>query len=187
MKIYSLLILWMVFFLPLAHAEDPIISQDEMLKLINSASGPSALYQAVDITEKDQHRIDLNGDGISELVVIPETACGETKNCNFFIFQNDKKKGWKLILNADGKITSLTPWGFVASPRKTQAYSDLIAVFDRGPEPDATRYLDRRVYVWDGSKYVLFTETYPPETSSSELSALLQKVDQLKYEKVKRR
>jgi hypothetical protein len=66
MKIYSLLILWMVFFLPLAHAEDPIISQDEMLKLINSASGPSALYQAVDITGKDQHRIDLNGDGISE-------------------------------------------------------------------------------------------------------------------------
>lgn len=184
MKIFISLFCFALALLPGSlKAESATPSDAEILQVINGPSKDSPLYEEANLGPESRKILDLNGDGVSEFVVIPISACGDTHNCAFFLLQKDKKKGWRLILNADGKVTSLTPTGFVASPRKTQGWPDLIAVFDRGPEPNGSRYLDRRVYVWNGTSYNLFSDTYPPDNNSPELQALLKKVEQLKFEK----
>jgi hypothetical protein len=169
-----------------AFGQEVVISEEDMVKLINSSFGKYALYAGKDIPDKDLHSLDLNGDGTTEWIVVPATACGETKNCTFFVMQYNKgKKAWQLLLMADGKTTNMTPWGFVTSPRKTKGYLDLITVFDTGPEAAGTRALERHIYVWDGKKYVEFTSgKYPPEGPTPELTTLLDQVDKLKFQRL---
>ncbi len=161
--------------------------EKQILDLINLGSPGEPMFYVGDVTESDKHPFDFNGDGVQEWVVLPSTGCGETKNCLFYILSADKKKGWKLLLKGEGKITSLTPQGFVVSPRKTQGYSDLISVWDQGPETDGTRSLDRRIYTFNGTVYERFIDPYPPPGSPPELQSLLGQVNQLKYQKVRRR
>jgi hypothetical protein len=171
-------------FLPMGIAQEVPISEDEMVALINSSYGKTPLYSSKDIPDKDLHTFDFNGDGVAEWVVVPANACGETHNCTFFIMQYEKKK-WKLLLMNDGKVTSLTPWGFVVSPRKTKNYSDIITVFDIGPDNAGNRLLERHIYIWDGKKYAEFTGSkYPPDKESPEITALLDQVDKLKFQKM---
>ena len=173
------------FFFPLkGNAQEVPISEEEMVALINSTYGKTPLYESKDIPDKDLHTFDFNGDGTSEWVVVPATACGETHNCTFFIMQYEKKK-WRLLLMNDGKVTNLTPWGFVVSPRKTKNYSDVITVFDIGPDNTGNRLLERHIFVWDGKKYMEFTgPKYPPDKDMPEITALLDQVDKLKFQKI---
>jgi len=173
------------FFLALkARGQEVPISEEEMVNLINSTYGKTPLYSSKDIPDKDLHTFDFNGDGTSEWVVVPATACGETHNCTFFIMQYDKKK-WKLLLMKDGKVTPLTPWGFVVSPRKTKNYSDIITIFDIGPDNSGNRLLERHIFTWDGKKYVEFIgPKYPPDKETPEITALLDQVDKLKFQKM---
>lgn len=170
---------------PTGHTQEVPISEDEMVALINSTYGKAPLYESKDIPDKDLHTFDFNGDGTAEWVVVPATACGETHNCTFFVMQYDKKKKWQLLLMADGKVTNLTPWGLVPSPRKTKNYSDIITVFDIGPDNTGNRLLERHIYVWDQkkNKYQEFTgPKYPPDQESAELTSLLDQVDKLKFQ-----
>jgi hypothetical protein len=171
------------FFSLKARSQEVPISEEEMVSLINSTYGKTPLYSSKDIPDKDLHTFDFNGDGTSEWVVVPATACGETHNCTFFVMQYDKKK-WKLLLMNDGKVTPLTPWGFVVSPRKTKNYSDIITVFDIGPDNTGNRLLERHIFTWDGKKYVEFSgPKYPPDKETPEITALLDQVDKLKFQK----
>ena len=88
-----------------------------------------------------------------------------------------------VLVRGEGKITPLTPYGFVVSPRKTQGYADLIAVWDQGPEPDGTRSLDRRIYVFNGTQYERYADSYPPPGSPPELNSLMGQVETLKYQR----
>jgi len=181
--VWGFLLVFSFFLLPKARAQEVPISEEEMVALINSSYGKTPLYASKDIPDKDLHTFDFNADGTAEWVVVPATACGETHNCTFFIMQYDKKK-WRLLLMNDGKVTNLTPWGFVVSPRKTKNYSDIITVFDIGPDNAGNRLLERHIYVYDGRKYVEFTGAkYPPEKESPEITALLTQVDNLKFQK----
>ncbi|MBL7685768.1 MAG: hypothetical protein JNK65_07025 [Deltaproteobacteria bacterium] len=166
-------------------AQEVIISEEEMVDLINSSFKNYTLYEGKDIPDKDLHSTDLNQDGTPEWVVVPATACGDTQNCTFFAMQYDqKKKKWLLLLMADGKTTPLTPWGYVEAPRKTKGYPDLITVFDMGPDGKGGRLLERHIFVWNGKKYEEFKgASYPPEAPSSEMTNLLAQVDQLKFQK----
>ena len=84
---------------------------------------------------------------------------------------------------ADGKITPTTPWGFVAAPRKTKDYVDIVSVFDEGPLKPGVRQLVRHVYVWDGNHYLEYSQgSYPPEAANAEMKAFLQKLEQLPYQ-----
>src|SRR4030095_4194479 len=184
-NIYLLLLLPLLFPLPLL-AQDIAISEEEMVALINSTFGKYTLYQSKDIPDKDLYSYDFNDDGVSELVVVPPSACRSTRNCTFFVMQLDKKKKkWSLMLMADGKVTNVTPWGFVPTSRKTKNYKDLILVFDMGPEANGTRALDPHIYTWDGKKYVEFLgPKYPPEGPTPEMATLLDQVDKLKFQKL---
>lgn len=183
----KILFLVMALLFPLAlTAQDVAISEEEMVALINSSFGKYPLYESKDIPDKDLYSYDFNDDGISEWVVVPPSACGSTRNCTFFIMQLDKKKKkWNLMLMGDGKVTNITPWGFAPTARKTKNYKDLILVFDMGPEAGGNRALDRHIYTWDGKKYVEFTGAkYPPEGPTPEMTALLDHVDKLKFQKM---
>ena len=164
------------------HAQEPP-DFNTILKLLNVGSPGEPRYYEGDIAEADRHSLDLNGDGINEYVAVPNSGCGETNNCSFYILGAEKKKGWRVLVRGEGKITNLTPYGFVVSPRKTNGFADLIAVWDQGPEPDGTRSLDRRIFVFNGIQYERFEEAYPPPGSPSELNALMKQVDQLKYQR----
>lgn len=168
------------------HAQEVPISEDEMVALINSSYGKAPLYEGKDIPDKHLHTFDFNDDGTSEWVVVPDSACGSTKNCTFFIMQYDKKSkkpGWKLLLMADGRISGSTPWGFASAPRKTKAYLDIVSVFDEGPAGPGQRLLARHIYVWDGSKYVEYTQgNYPPDKMSDEMKVFLEDMEKIKYQ-----
>lgn len=169
-----------------APAQEVPISEDVMVSVINSAYGKTPLYEGKDIPDKHLHTFDFNDDGVSEWVVVPETACGSTKNCTFFIMQYDKKAKkptWKLLLMADGKVTSTTPWGFASAPRKTKGYLDIVSVFDEGPAAPGQRLLARHIYVWDGSKYVEYTQgSYPPDSANDEMKVFLADMEKLKFQ-----
>ncbi len=168
-------------------AQEVPISEDEMIALINSSYGKTPLYEGKDIPDKHLHTFDFNDDGTSEWVVVPENACGETKNCTFFMMEYDKKPkkpGWKLLLMADGKVTSTTPWGFATAPRKTKGYLDIVTVFDTGPEGPGLRHLDRHIYVWNGKKYEEYSAgNYPPDRPNDEMKVFLSDLDKLKFQR----
>lgn len=168
-------------------AQEVPISEDEMVALINSSYGQTPLYSGKDIPDKHLHAFDFNDDGTTEWVVVPEDACGSTKNCTFFIMQYNKKAkkpGWKLLLMADGKVTSTTPWGFATAPRKTKGYLDIVAVFDEGPGNAGQRILAKHYYVWDGNKYSEYTQgNYPPDKMNDEMKVFLEDIDKLKYQR----
>ncbi|HCU26046.1 MAG TPA: hypothetical protein DF383_13595 [Deltaproteobacteria bacterium] len=166
-----------------AFADEPRLDEAEMLKLINSTSGGVELYTTPDIPVENRNQFDFNGDGFLEWVIVPKTACGETKNCTFFVIQYDaKKKHWRLIGKGDGKLTSLSPWGVIIAPRKTKGYSDILSVFDQGPEAGGMRSLARNYYTWDGKNYV--KSSLPEDAAASpEMAAFLKEVDKLKSER----
>lgn len=163
------------------------ISEDEMIALINSTYGKAPLYTGKDIPDKHLRTFDFNDDGTTEWVVVPEDACGETHNCTFFIMEYDKKSkkpGWNLLLMADGKVTSTTPSGFAAAPRKTKGYRDIVSEFDEGPAAPGQRILARHIYVWNGSKYVEYTGgIYPPGGPNDEMKVFLSDLEKLKYQR----
>lgn len=168
----------------LAQADVP--SKTQILPLINFGHESAPLYEASDISATSVGKYDLNKDGVPEVVVVPDTACGSTRNCSFFILKSDPTYGWRAILTAQGKVTSMSHWGFIPAPRKTLGFEDIVLVEDHGPEPDGSRALRRYVYVWDGNKYVRFSGAYPPADASSELKAFHEKVQNLKREKFQR-
>lgn len=177
----------MIFFLPslALGADSPKLAEQEMLKLINNASGGVELYTSPDIPVENRNQFDVDGDGIPEWFIVPKTACGETKNCQFFVIQyNKKKKNWGIILKADGKLTSLSPWGVIITPTKSKGYTDLLTVFDMGPERNGERSLERSVYVWTGKKYEKSTQPWPPADAGPEVQSLLKEVEKLKRERV---
>lgn len=187
---------WILFFLsfliapPKAFSQEVPISEEEMISVINSAYGKTPLYEGKDIPDKHLHTFDFNDDGLSEWVVVPDNACGSTQNCTFFILQYNKKAkkpAWKLLLMADGRITSTTPWGFVTAPRKTKDYLDIVTVFDEGPLKAGVRQLVRHVYVWDGNRYVEYNQgNYPPGAPDTEMKAFLQSLDKLPYQNTRK-
>ncbi len=169
-------------------AQDKKINEKEMLSLINEGSGNAPLYETKDIPLENRNQFDFNSDGFPEWAIRPQTSCGETHNCTFFILQVDsKKKKWKRILKADGKLTSLSPWGLIIVPHSTKGYRDIITVFDLGPEPNGDRSLERTHYLWNGKQYEKYTRGYPPSGSSSDLINFMKEVDKLKYERVRMR
>lgn len=164
-------------------AEEVQLPEKEMLSLINKASGGIELYTTPDIPVENRNQFDLNEDGVAEWFIVPKTACGDTKNCQFFVISYEKKKkAWRVILKADGKLTSLSPWGVIIVPHRTNGYTDLLTVFDMGPEAGG-RSLSRGVYVWDGKSYVRSSEAFPPPNASPELLSFLKEVDKLKHER----
>ncbi len=190
MNLLLILINFLIYFIlsPLyLHAQEVPMSEDEMVALINSSYGKAPLYEGKDIPDKHLHTFDFNDDSTPEWVVVPEDACGETKNCTFFIMQYDEKSkhpGWKLLLMADGKVTPTTPWGFAKAPRKTKGYLDIVAVFDEGPAGPGQRILAKHYYVWDGNKYVEYTQgNYPPDKMSDEMKVFLEDIDKLKFQR----
>jgi len=174
-----------LFFLPFSlQATETPISEGEMVRVINSNFGESPLYQSKDIPDKELHSFDFNDDGKSEWVVIPKNACGITNTCHIFILQQTQKSkdNWKLLLLANGKITSLTPWGILILPRKTKGYDDLAAVFDQGHDSKGHRLLDQRIYVWNGKQYEEWKGIYPPPSEkSAEVQKSLEQLTQLQY------
>ncbi len=169
-----------------AIAREKPISEDELIRVINSAYGTTPLYESKDIPNEELHSQDFNGDGKDEWVVVPKNACGETKNCTFFILQHQGSKGWKLLLTADGRVTPTTPFGFAIAPHHTKGYSDLVAMFDTGHDPSGARALDRRVFIWNGEKYEETTDKkYPPSDANEELKNFLKKMDQLRFSRLK--
>lgn len=177
---------WILFLPSLAPAQDqPKLAEADMLKLINDASGGVELYTTPDIPVENRNQFDVDGDGIPEWFIVPKTACGETKNCQFFVIQYDKKKKkWGIILKADGKLTSLSPWGVIITPTKTKGYTDLLTVFDMGPERSGERSLERSVYVWNGKNYEKSSQPWPPPDAGPEVQTLLKEVDKLKRERI---
>lgn len=153
-----------------------------ILGLLNIGSPGEPRYYEGDILEADLHAMDLSADGNKEYVAVPNSGCGETNNCSYYILEK-YKKGWRVILRAEGKVTNLTPYGFVVSPRKTNGFADIVSVWDMGPEDDGTRSLEQRVYTFNGIQYERYPEAYPPPGSPSEVNALMQKVNQLKYQR----
>ncbi|MCC7345207.1 MAG: hypothetical protein IT573_09730 [Deltaproteobacteria bacterium] len=176
---------WILFLPSLAWAQDqPKLAEADMLKLINNASGGVELYSTPDIPVENRNQFDVDGDGIPEWFIVPKTACGETKNCQFFVIQYDKKKKkWGIILKADGKLTSLSPWGVIITPTKTKGYTDLLTVFDMGPERSGERSLERSIYVWNGKNYEKSSQPWPPPDAGPEVGTLLKEVDKLKRER----
>ncbi len=185
--LFILLFSFYLFSIDSIYAQEVPISEEEMVVLINSTYGQTPLYEGKDIPDKHLHTFDFNDDGTSEWVVVPDSACGSTKNCTFFVMQYDsqsKKPGWKLLLMADGRISSTTPWGLAAAPRKTKGYRDIVAVFDEGPAGPGERLLARHIYVWDGKKYVEFTQgNYPPDKMTDEMKSFLESIDKIKYQR----
>ncbi len=177
---------WILFLPSLAWAQDqPKLAEADMLKLINNASGGVELYSTPDIPVENRNQFDVDGDGIPEWFIVPKTACGETKNCQFFVIQYDKKKKkWGIILKADGKLTSLSPWGVIITPTKTKGYTDLLTVFDMGPERSGERSLERSIYVWNGKNYEKSSQPWPPPEAGPEVGTLLKEVDKLKRERM---
>lgn len=180
------LLAWILFLPSLAPAQDqPKLAEADMLKLINDASGGVELYSTPDIPVENRNQFDVDGDGIPEWFIVPKTACGETKNCQFFVIQYDKKKKkWGIILKADGKLTSLSPWGVIITPTKTKGYTDLLTVFDMGPERSGERSLERSIYVWNGKNYEKSSQPWPPPDAGPEVGTLLKEVDKLKRERM---
>lgn len=176
---------WILFLPSLAWAQDqPKLAEADMLKLINDASGGVELYTTPDIPVENRNQFDVDGDGIPEWFIVPKTACGDTKNCQFFVIQYDKKKKkWGIILKADGKLTSLSPWGVIITPTKTKGYTDLLTVFDMGPERSGERSLERSIYVWNGKNYEKSSQPWPPPDAGPEVGTLLKEVDKLKRER----
>jgi len=169
---------------PLPAKEKPSETDKEsqqLLQIINAGYGKNPIYDAEDVKAEDRHAVDLNGDGAEEMVIVPFTSCGETKNCEFFILGKDKKNGWRLLLRAQGKVTTVTPWGYVAAPHKTQGYPDIIAVMDMGPEANGTSSLERHIYVFNGNSYEAFEGDYPPAGAGTDLLSLMKQVEALKY------
>jgi len=160
-------------------------SDEQILKLINLGSPGEPEFYVGDFGEADKHAIDLNGDGVMEWVITPTTGCGETKNCLFYVLAAEKK-GWRRLLKGEGKVTGLTPQGYVVAPHQTKGYSDLLAVFDQGPEANGTRSLERHIYIFNGAMYVRFSDTYPPADASPAVASLLKQLDNLKYGSKKR-
>ena len=181
-KILSVFILALCFPFP-AHAQDDKADLKEMLAVINSSLGDVTLYEPNDVPVENRNQFDFNNDGTAEWVIVPKTACGDTNNCTYFIMQKDKKGKWFILHKGDGKITSLSPWGIIITPRKTNGYFDFITVFDQGPEGNGTRSLEQTVYTWEGKKYEKYTGTYPPPGSPPELSGLMTEINKLKYER----
>lgn len=177
---------WILFLPSLAPAQDqPKLAEADMLRLINDASGGVELYSTPDIPVENRNQFDVDGDGIPEWFIVPKTACGETKNCQFFVIQYDKKKKkWGIILKADGKLTSLSPWGVIITPTKTKGYTDLLTVFDMGPERSGERSLERSIYVWNGKNYEKSSQPWPPPDAGPEVGTLLKEVDKLKRERM---
>ncbi len=177
---------WILLFPSLVPAQDqPKLAEADMLKLINNASGGVELYTTPDIPVENRNQFDVDGDGIPEWFIVPKTACGETKNCQFFVIQYDKKKKkWGIILKADGKLTSLSPWGVIITPTKTKGYTDLLTVFDMGPERSGERSLERSIYVWNGKNYEKSSQPWPPPEAGPEVGTLLKEVDKLKRERM---
>jgi len=173
-----------LFSLSLAYGGDdqPKLEEKQMLSLINETSGGVELYHSVDIPVENRNQFDINGDGIPEWFIVPKTACGDTKNCQFFVIMYEKKK-WQVVLKADGKLTSLSPWGVIITPHKTKGYTDLMAVFDMGPEKNGERSLERNVYVWTGKQYEKSTAPFPPPDAGPEMTSFLKEVDKLKRER----
>ncbi|MFO1464486.1 MAG: hypothetical protein U1F66_12000 [bacterium] len=169
--------------LPLRAQDQPKLEEKEMLSLINQASGGIELYTTPDIPVENRNQFDINGDGIPEWFIVPKTACGETKNCQFFVIMFEKKKGWRVVLKADGKLTSLSPWGVLITPHKTKGYTDLLTVFDMGPEKSGERSLERNVYVWTGKQYEKSSAPFPPPDAGPEMADFLKEVDKLKRER----
>ncbi|MDL1871913.1 hypothetical protein FBR05_06880 [Deltaproteobacteria bacterium PRO3] len=186
MKKVVFFLVWILLFPSLAPAQDqPKLAEADMLKLINDASGGVELYTTPDIPVENRNQFDVDGDGIPEWFIVPKTACGETKNCQFFVIQYDKKKKkWGIILKADGKLTSLSPWGVIITPTKTKGYTDLLTVFDMGPERSGERSLERSVYVWNGKNYEKSSQPWPPPDAGPEVQTLLKEVDKLKRERI---
>lgn len=162
--------------------QQPKLEEKEMLSLINQASGGIELYTTPDIPVENRNQFDINGDGIPEWFIVPKTACGDTKNCQFFVIMYEKKK-WQVVLKADGKLTSLSPWGVIITPHKTKGYTDLMAVFDMGPEKNGERSLERNVYIWTGKAYEKSTAPFPPPDAGPEMADFLKEVDKLKRER----
>jgi len=162
----------------------PKLEEKQMLSLINEASGGVELYHSVDIPVENRNQFDINGDGIPEWFIVPKTACGDTNNCQFFVIMFEKKKGWHVLLKADGKLTSLSPWGVIIVPHKTRGYTDLLTVFDMGPEGNGQRSLERHVWVWNGKAYETSTQPFPPPDAGPEMTSFLKEVDKLKHERL---
>ncbi|HKY62004.1 MAG TPA: hypothetical protein VJR29_01160 [bacterium] len=183
----SRLLLALALLIPFAgplRAEEVQLPEKEMLSLINKASGGIELYSTPDIPVENRNQFDLNDDGVAEWFIVPKTACGETNNCQFFVISYEKKKKkWRVILKADGKLTSLSPWGVIIVPHKTKGYTDLLTVFDMGPEKGGGRSLSRGVYVWDGKNYIRSTAAFPPPDASPDLLSFLKEVDKLRHER----
>lgn len=186
MKKILLLLAWILLLPSLSPAQDqPKLAEADMLKLINEASGGVELYTTPDIPVENRNQFDVDGDGIPEWFIVPKTACGDTKNCQFFVIQYDKKKKkWGIILKADGKLTSLSPWGVIITPTKTKGYTDLLTVFDLGPERSGERSLERSIYVWTGLKYEKSSQPWPPADAGPEVGTLLKEIDKLKFERM---
>ncbi|MCE9624775.1 MAG: hypothetical protein K8R69_04875, partial [Deltaproteobacteria bacterium] len=157
--------------------EGPKLEEKQMLSLINEASGGVELYHSVDIPVENRNQFDINGDGIPEWFIVPKTACGDTNNCQFFVIMFDKKKNWHVLLKADGKLTSLSPWGVIIVPHKTKGYTDLLTVFDMGPEGNGQRSLERHVWVWNGKAYETSAQPFPPPDAGPEMVDFLKEVD----------
>jgi hypothetical protein len=68
-------------------AEEVQLPEKEMLSLINKASGGIELYTTPDIPVENRNQFDLNEDGVAEWFIVPKTACGDTKNCQFFVIR----------------------------------------------------------------------------------------------------
>jgi len=160
-------------------------SDEQILKLINLGSPGEPEFYPGDFGEADKHPMDLNGDGTMEWVITPTTGCGETKNCLFYVL-GAEKKGWRRLLKGEGKVTGVTPIGFLVAPHQTKGYSDLLAVVDLGPEGNGTRSLERHIYLFTGAMYARYSDTYPPSDASPAVAAMLKQLDGLKYGAKKR-
>ncbi len=183
MPFFLFLISFLLLFATPSNAQEIPISEEEMIHVVNSSFGNTPLYQSKDIPNEDLHSFDFNDDGKAEWVVIPKNACGITHTCHVFILQQNKSKknSWQLLLLASGKITSLTPWGFLTLPHKTKGYVDFAMVFDQGHDGQGNRLFDRRIYVWNGKQYEEWTSLYPPPgTKGEEIQKRLEQLNSLK-------
>jgi hypothetical protein len=62
--------------------------------------------------------IDLNSDGVAEIVAQGIVNCGATGNCPFWIFQK-AGKGYRLLLEDNGQA-------FTIQPNRTHGYNDIV-------------------------------------------------------------
>ena len=63
-------------------------------------------------------RIDLNSDGVPEVVAQGIIGCSATGNCPFWVFQK-AGKGYRLVLEGNGQA-------FTIQPNRTHGYSDVV-------------------------------------------------------------